>query len=123
MRHFLAAFVILLSVAVTTGLIFVYETTSYESNEVVERYNGSPKSDDFEIPLEYPKSTFEMLLNTHNHLFGFAVIFVCIGILFYFNSTISELTKGSMVEAFTPLIEGKSQVDAADFLTFPSCPS
>ena len=31
-----------------------------------------------------------MLLNTHNHLFGFAVIFVCIGILFYFNSTLDS---------------------------------
>lgn len=90
LRHFLAAFIMLLTLAVSSGLIFIFHTTSFESNGVVERYNGSVESKDFEIPDEYPKSLFEMLLNTHNHLFGFAIIFFCIGIVFYFNSVITS---------------------------------
>ena len=34
----------------------------------------------------------------------------------YFNSVVSDLTQNSIVDAFTPLIKGKSPVDAADLL-------
>jgi len=34
----------------------------------------------------------------------------------YFNSVVSNITKNSMIEAFTPLLNGKSQADAADLL-------
>ena len=87
-RHFLASFILLLSVAVSTGLLFIYHTTSIETDGIIERYNGSEVDEDFAIPEEFPKSIFEMLLNTHNHLFGFAFIFFCIGTLFYFILTL-----------------------------------
>ncbi len=89
-RHFLASFILLLSVAVSTGLLFVYQTTSIETEGIIERYNGSEVDEDFAIPEEFPKSIFEMLLNTHNHLFGFAFIFLCVGTLFYFNTVITS---------------------------------
>ncbi|MCF6342932.1 MAG: hypothetical protein L3J31_09030 [Bacteroidales bacterium] len=34
----------------------------------------------------------------------------------YFNSVVGEVTKNSVIDAFTPLIKGKSPVDAADLL-------
>jgi hypothetical protein len=90
LRHFLASFIILLSIAVLVGLVFVYHTTSFKEDGVVERYSGSAVTENFEIPDEYAKSVFEMLLNTHNHLFGFAFIFLALGIIFYFNSIINN---------------------------------
>jgi hypothetical protein len=105
LRHFLAAFILLLTVAVSTGLLFVYHTTTIETDGIIERYNGSQVDEDFSIPDEYPKSLFEMLLNTHNHLFGFAFIFLCIGILFYFNSIIGGGWKYFlMIEPFFSII-------------------
>lgn len=90
-RHFVASFILLMTISVSTGLVLVYQTTSYTDSGVVERYKGSLITDDeLDIPDQYPKSEFEMLLNTHNHLFGFSVIFLCIGSIFYFNSTITN---------------------------------
>ena len=89
MRHFLAAFVLLMTLAVSTGLVLVYHTTSYSKDGVVERYRGSENTDEFDIPAQFPKSRFEMLLNTHNHLFGFSIIFLVVGFIFYFNSIIT----------------------------------
>ncbi len=34
----------------------------------------------------------------------------------YFNSVVSEVTRNSIIDAFTPLIKGRSKVDAADLL-------
>ena len=67
----------------------VYQTTSYSNDGVVERYRGSEDTDAFDIPAQFPKSEFEMLLNTHNHLFGFSIIFLVVGFIFYFNSIIT----------------------------------
>ncbi len=103
LRHFLASFVILLMIATITGLAFVYQTTQFKKEGVSERYQGSiiELDDEFEIPENYPKPLLEMLLNTHNHLFGFAFIFLGIGFIFYFNSTISGIWKYIfMVEPF-----------------------
>lgn len=105
LRHFLAAFILLLSFAVSTGLGFIYHTTAYEKEGVVERYRGSDVSAEFEIPDQFPKSMFEMLLNTHNHLFGFAFIFLAIGTIFYFNSIVTNSWKYFlMVEPFVSVL-------------------
>ena len=89
-RHFLAAFLFLITIATTVGLFYIYETTSMTKDGVNARYNGSTITDEeFDIPDQYPKSIQDLLLNTHNHLFGFAIIFFLVGGLFYFNSTIN----------------------------------
>lgn len=106
LRHFLAAFLLLLSIATSVGLIFINETTAIAPEGISEHYNGSDISgDEFDIPESYPKSVKEMLLNTHNHLFGFAFIFLSVGILFFFNSIISGFWKYLlMVEPFFSVI-------------------
>ncbi len=96
LRVFLAAFVFLLSSAVATGLVFLYHTTSYQPEKAVEHYNGSPQdqSNDFEIPEKYEKPVSELLITTHNHLFGFSFIFLALGGIFWFNSTLTGFWKG-----------------------------
>lgn len=100
LRHFLAAFTLLLSIATAVGLTFVYQTTRMQFSGVIERYNGSDfetLDETIDIPENYPKSISEMLLNTHNHLFGFSLIFLSMGILFYFNSFITGKWKSILL--------------------------
>lgn len=96
LKIFLAAFTILLSAAVATGLIFLYHNTSYQPDKAVEHFNGTDtgKADEFDIPEKYEKPVSELLITTHNHLFGFAFIFLALGGIFWFNSTISGFWKG-----------------------------
>ncbi len=96
LRMFLAAFVFLLSAAVATGLIFLYHNTSYQPEKAVEHYNGTPQNpaDEFEIPEKYEKPIGELLITTHNHLFGFSFIFLALGGIFWFNSTLNGFWKG-----------------------------
>ncbi len=98
-KIFLAAFIILLTFAVLTGLAFLYHTTNYEPNSAVEHFNGSEptKDSDFEIPEKYAKPVSELLITTHNHFFGFAFIFLALGTIFYFNSTITGFWKGLLI--------------------------
>ncbi len=93
LRHFLAAFLLLCTFAVASGLIFVFHTTEMKTSGIEERYRGNEETDDFGISESYPKTVFEMLLNTHNHLFGFAFIFLAVGGIFYFNSVITGWLK------------------------------
>lgn len=93
LRHFLAAFLILCTIGVASGLVFVFHTTKIQTSGIEERYRGNEETDDFGISKSYPKTIFEMLLNTHNHLFGFAFIFLAVGGIFYFNSVITGWLK------------------------------
>jgi hypothetical protein len=118
-RHFLAAFVSLLMIATLLGLAFVYQTTQFEKSGVVERYNGSGVDSDAEmdVPESYPKSAIELLLNTHNHLFGFSFVFFSLGMLFYFNSTLAGFWKYVlMVEPFLSVLLTFSSIWAMRFI-------
>jgi len=118
LRHFLAAFIILLISSTMIGLLFVYQTTKYQNDGIIERYNGSSiQEDEFDIPENYPKSYFELLLNTHNHLFGFAFIFLSMGFIFYFNSFITGYWKYIiLIEPFFSVILTFSGIWAMRFI-------
>ncbi len=119
LRHFLAAFIFLLMIATLTGLAFIYQTTQFSKSGVTERYNGSSidETDELSIPENYPKPLSELLLNTHNHLFAFAFIFLCIGFIFYFNSIISGFWKYFLlVEPFLSVLLTFSGIWAMRFI-------
>jgi hypothetical protein len=119
LRHFLAAFISLLMIATLLGLAFVYQTTQFNQSGVVERYNGSSVEldDEMDVPESYPKSVIEMVLNTHNHLFGFSFIFLSLGMLFYFNSILSGFWKYIlMVEPFLSVLLTFSSIWAVRFI-------
>ncbi len=88
LRHFLAAFLVLVTIAVLVGLIYVQQTSGTRGSTVVEHIAGEQQNDPLEIPEKYPKTSGELLLTTHNHLFGFSFIFLTVGFLFLFNRTI-----------------------------------
>jgi len=95
LKRFLTAFLIVLNIGVTIGLVYLNFTTSMTPSGTVERYNGSELGDvdEFDIAESYPKQINELLLSTHNHVISFAFIFAFIGIIFYFNSVIGGLWK------------------------------
>ncbi|MDX1372990.1 MAG: hypothetical protein R3321_10995, partial [Nitrososphaeraceae archaeon] len=70
LKKFLSAFIIVLSIGVTVGLIYLNYTTNFSTEGAVTRIQGSSESepnDDFDIPEFYPKPVSELLITTHNH--------------------------------------------------------
>ncbi|MFQ6677143.1 MAG: hypothetical protein ACE5D0_02380 [Fidelibacterota bacterium] len=88
LRWFLISFIIVISLGVSLGLIYVNLTTHMSADQTYERIAGS-QTDEYEIPEHFPKSLENLLLTTHTHVISFALIFVMMGGLFYFNSILS----------------------------------
>lgn len=101
LRLFLSAFLLVLSIGVSVGLVYVCTTTDIKLQGTAEHYAGSD-TDEFDIPEKYPKSFEAMLLTTHTHIISFAVIFVLLGALFHFNSMVTG--KWKTVIMIEPLI-------------------
>ncbi len=101
LRWFLSAFLLVLSIGVSVGLVYVCTTTEINPQGTVEHYAGSD-TDEFDIPEKYPKSLEAMLLMTHTHIISFAIIFVLLGALFHFNSMVTG--KWKTVIMIEPLI-------------------
>ena len=96
LKTFLATFIVVLTIGVSIGVIYLKFTTKLTSSGTVERYNGSNENE-FEIAESYPKPISEMLTTTHSHVIIFAIIFVAIGFIFYFNSIINGFWKQFLI--------------------------
>jgi hypothetical protein len=104
LKIFLISFLIALTFGVLTGLAYLNYTTGYSSEGAIERFKGSEEQlleDEFDIPDTYAKTISEMLITTHNHVIGFSLIFLSVGVVFYFNSIITgAVKKFLMIEPF-----------------------
>lgn len=102
LKSFLLVFVAVISIGTGVGLIYLGTTTSYTPKGTIERFNGSETAEknpgnDFEIPEQYAKPVSEMLITTHNHIFGLSLVYFSIGIIFYFNSIIKGFWKSFLM--------------------------
>lgn len=98
LKNFISTFLIVLTIGVTVGIVYLKFTTNMNASGTVERYNGSQiDPEGFEILEKYPKPISEMLLTTHNHIISFSFIFVLLGIIFYFNSIIDGFWKEFLI--------------------------
>ena len=100
LKSFLITIISVLTIGVSTGLIYLFDTTNYSATGTVERFSGSQMiegDNEFEIPEYYPKPISEMLITTHNHILGFSFIFFILGIIFYFNSIITGIWKSFLL--------------------------
>lgn len=94
-----------LTFGVMIGLAFLYYTTQFNTSQAVERYNGVPSGDEFEIAESYPKPISEIFITTHNHVIAFTVIFSIVGFIFYFSSVMKGFLKTFLlVEPFISII-------------------
>ena len=99
LKYFLTSFLIMMSIGIFTGLYYVYLTTNIEKEGIVERFNGSQPEDPQKFEVEKPLES--MILTTHNHVLNFSMITLLVGIIFYFNSTISgKLRLFLLIEPF-----------------------
>ncbi|MEW6195517.1 MAG: hypothetical protein AB1521_10210 [Bacteroidota bacterium] len=102
LKSFLLVFVVVILIGTGVGLVYLGTTTSYTPKGTIERFNGSDvpgenPADDFEIPEQYAKPVSEMLITTHNHIFGLSLAYFAIGIIFYFNSMIRGFWKSFLM--------------------------
>ena len=92
LKLLLSFFLIVLTIGVSVGVVYLKFTTKMNAKGTIERYNGSTETE-FEVQENYPKSISEMLVTTHSHVIIFAIIFLIIGIIFYFSSIINGFWK------------------------------
>lgn len=103
LKTFLVVYLIIITIGVSIGLIYLSQTTSLTPNGTVERFNGSQvDADKFEIPDSFPKPMSELLVSTHNHIIGLSFIFFTVGLIFYFNSIVKGILKSLLM--IEPLI-------------------
>lgn len=104
LKYFLGVYIVVITIGVSIGLSFIRHTTAMTPKGAIERFNGSAEdgNEDFEIKENYPKPISEMLITTHNHVFGLSFIFLSVGIIFYFNSVIKGFWKAFLM--IEPLI-------------------
>lgn len=97
LKKILFLFVFTLTIGVSVGILYLSQTTNLSASGTISRYNGDTVEDEFEIPENYPKSFGELLLTTHNHVISFSLIFILLGLVFYFNSVITGKLKTLLI--------------------------
>jgi len=99
LKALVLGFLLLQTLAVGVGLIYVYHNTQISPQGITRHYSGDQRveKDDFDIPENYAKPLAEMLITTHNHLFGFAFIFLITGFLFYFTQRLPGWLKNTLI--------------------------
>ena len=94
-----------LTFGVSIGLYYVANTTQLSPAGTTEHFSGSEIDAEFNIPEKYPKPVSELLITTHNHILSLTLIFLVIGGIFYFNSSISGGMKTFLIaEPFISII-------------------
>tara|TARA_Y100000588_G_C13983434_1_gene808285 strand:+ start:183 stop:683 length:501 start_codon:yes stop_codon:yes gene_type:complete len=86
-----------LSVGVGIGLYYVANTTHLSLEGTTEQFRGSEIDNTFDIPEKFPKPISELLTTTHNHIISMTFIFLIMGGIFYFNSTINGIWKTFLI--------------------------
>lgn len=105
----LACFLIVLSIGVGLGILYVYLTTSMTVEGTEVRYAGDLLGDNYndevDILENYPKSFTELVSHSHNHIVQFTFIFFLTALIFERNSIISGyLKRFLMIEGFGSII-------------------
>jgi hypothetical protein len=106
LKKLLTLFIVVLTIGITIGLIYLTLTTGTKISGIEEHYKGSTVIDEFDIPDKYPKTINNLLLTTHNHLLSLSLIFLIMGGIFSFSTSIkSERLKSFLIyEPFFSII-------------------
>ena len=102
LKNFLFYYLVVITIGILVGLVFLGSTTNYSPGGTVEHISGSEQDDDFDIVESYPKAASDLLITTHNHIMGFAFLILSVGVIFYFNSSITGFWKNLLM--IEPLI-------------------
>ena len=84
LKKILIYYLITLGVGFSLGVLYVYLNSEFSSSGMIEQYLGN--NDDWEPKL--PKTLQDLVSHTHEHITMFSIIFLSLGLIFLYNSTI-----------------------------------
>ena len=101
LKKILIYYLITLGVGFSLGVLYVYLNSEFSSSGMIEQYLGN--NDDWDPKL--PKTLQDLVSHTHEHITMFSIIFLSLGIIFLYNSTIKGFWKRFlMIEPFLSII-------------------
>ena len=97
----ITSYLIVLGIGVTLGLTYVYLTSEFTSNGMIEQYLGN--DDEWEPKLA--KTFIDLVSHAHEHITMFSMIFLSLGFIFSNNSVIKGFWKSFLIiEPFLSII-------------------
>jgi hypothetical protein len=102
-KHFIAVFVLVLSIGYFTGLMFVGQTNSHHPDGVEENYLGNEEDINAET-MKFKKGEREMLTILHTHILSISFIFFIMGGLIACTSLSKKIKAFLMIEPFVSII-------------------
>ena len=93
LKYLISYYLIVLSIGVTCGIIYIGATTSLTPSGTVEQYLGN--DDDWDP--KQPKEFIDLISHVHQHIIMFSFIFMSIGLIFYHNSIIKGRLKSFLI--------------------------
>ncbi len=102
-KHFIVAFVIVLSVGYITGLQFVRQTDSDDPVGIEQNYLGNEHIEEVKV-MKFKKGEREMLTILHTHILSISFIFFLLGGLVSITSLPKKLKSFLMIEPFFSII-------------------
>ncbi len=102
-KHFIAVFVVVLSIGYFTGLMFVGQSNSHHPEGMAENYLGNEDQDSVEV-MKFKKGEREMLSILHTHVLSISFIFFIMGGLISFTSLSNKWKAFLMIEPFLSII-------------------
>jgi len=101
LKNILIYYLITLGVGFSLGVLYVYLNSEFSSSGMIEQYLGN--NDEWEPKL--PKTLQDLVSHTHEHITMFSIIFLSLGLIFLYNSTIKGFWKRFlMIEPFLSII-------------------
>ena len=109
LKTLLTCFLIVLSIGVALGILYIYLTTSMTIEGTETRYAGDIVEKDYDPDIDvlenYPKSFTELVSHAHKHVVQFTFIFFLTALIFERNSIVSgKLKRFLMIEGFGSII-------------------
>ncbi len=101
LKNILIYYLITLGVGFSLGVLYVYLNSEFSSSGMIEQYLGN--NDEWEPKL--PKTLQDLVSHTHEHITMFSIIFLSLGLIFLYNSTIKGFWKRFLIiEPFLSII-------------------
>ena len=101
LKNLLIYYLITLGIGFSLGVLYVYLNSEFTSTGMLEQYLGN----DDEWNPKLPKTLIDLVSHTHEHITMFSIIFLTLGLIFSYNSTISGFwCKFLLLEPFISIV-------------------
>lgn len=102
-KHFIAVFVVVLSIGYFSGLLFVRQADSHYPEGIEKNYLGN-EEDETAAVMKFRKGEREMLTILHTHILSISFIFFIMGGLLACTSLSKKVKSFLMIEPFVSIL-------------------